>query len=108
MSKFALNISLKDFIVWSFLAIVILFHSFMILKTFAVDSQGNMRSSYAGYGDIPFHMTQVSKFAFEKMMNFNEPIFDGERMRYAFFINFFSGLILRSTSNWVLAMQIPT
>lgn len=66
-----------------------------------------MRVAAAGYGDIPFHMTQVSKFAYQKHLDFNEPIFDGERMRYAFFINLISGLILRFSNNWFIAMQVP-
>lgn len=107
MGQLGVRFRVNKLVVWIFLLVLIFFHIFLILNTFVLDSSGNMRSSYAGFGDIPFHMTQVSKFAFEKTINFNEPIFDGERMRYAFFINLFSGLILRSTSNWFLAMQIP-
>lgn len=89
------------------LSLIIGFHLFLISKTFIVDSRGNMRAASAGYGDIPFHMTQVSKFAYEKKVDFNEPIFTGERLRYPFFINLISGLILRFGGNWHLAMQLP-
>lgn len=68
---------------------------------------GNFRAASAGYGDIPFHMTQVSKFAFQKNIDFNEPIFDGEKLRYAFGINLISGVILRYTNNWPLSMNLP-
>lgn len=86
---------------------LILLHLFLLSKTFLIDSNGNMRAAVAGYGDIPFHMTQVSKFAYEQNLNFNEPIFDGERLRYAFLINLISGLLLRITGNWTFAMQAP-
>ena len=66
-----------------------------------------MRAAVAGFGDIPFHMTQVSKFAFEKNIDFNEPIYDGERLRYAFLVNLISGNVLRFTGNWVFSMQAP-
>lgn len=86
---------------------LILLHLLLLSKTFLIDSQKNMRAAVAGYGDIPFHMTQVSKFAFEKKIDFNEPIFDGERLRYAFFINLISGNVLRFSGNWAFAMQAP-
>lgn len=89
------------------LTLIIAFHLFLISKTFTIDSAGNMRAAFAGFGDIPFHMTQVSKFAYSPTLNFNEPIFDGERMRYSFLINALSGVILRFSGNWVLAMHLP-
>jgi len=66
-----------------------------------------MRTAYSGYGDIPFHMTQVSKFAFSKGINLNEPIFDGERLRYAFLVNLLSAIFLRASGNWTFATQFP-
>lgn len=87
------------------LFLLIAFHLSLISKTFSIDSDGNFRAASAGYGDIPFHMTQVSKFAFQNNIDFNEPIFDGERMRYAFGINLISGLILRFSNNWLIAMH---
>ena len=89
------------------LALVIAFHLFLISKTYTIDSLGNMRTASTGYGDIPFHMTQVSKFALQSHIDFNEPIFDGEKLRYAFLINAISGLILRFWGNWYVAMQLP-
>ena len=90
-----------------FLVLIVLIHLFLISKTFSIDSAGNMRAASAGYGDIPFHMTEVSKFAFQKQFDFNEPIYDGDRMRYSFLINASSGLILRFWGNWNFAMQFP-
>lgn len=89
------------------LFVLVAFYWSLINKTFSQDSQGNFRAASAGYGDIPFHMTQVSKFAFQKNIDFVEPIYDGERLRYAFGINFISGQILRYTLNWPLAMHLP-
>ncbi len=87
------------------LSLIIFFHLFLLYKTFVVDSAGNIRTASAGYGDIPFHMTQVSKFAFGQPLDFNEPIFDGERLRYPFFVNLLSGLLLRFDADWFFAMQ---
>lgn len=89
------------------LFVLIAFHLNLINKTFSQDRQGNFRAASAGYGDIPFHMTQISKFAFQNAINFNEPIYDGEKLRYPFAINLISGLILRYTNNWPIAMHLP-
>lgn len=92
---------------WSLLllSLIIFFHLFLLYKTFVVDTAGNIRTASAGYGDIPFHMTQVSKFAFGQPFDFNEPIFDGERLRYPFLVNLLSGLLLRLDTSWFFAMQ---
>lgn len=90
------------------LILIIAFHLILISKTFTIDPGGNMRAAFAGYGDIPFHMTQISKFANAPSLNFNEPIFDGERLRYSFLINALSGLILRIWGNWPVAMHLPS
>lgn len=93
---------------WGLLALFVSCHLVLIGKTFIIDEEGNMRAAVAGFGDIPFHMTQISKFAYLEDLNFNEPIFHGERMRYAFLINFLSGMILRATGDWQLAMHLPS
>lgn len=89
-----------------FLGAFILFHLFLISKTLRIDNYGSIRTAFAGYGDIPFHMTQVSKFAFGSM-DLNEPIFTGDRIRYSFVINFFSGILLRISHSWVFSFHFP-
>ncbi|OGD86386.1 hypothetical protein A2870_00725 [Candidatus Curtissbacteria bacterium RIFCSPHIGHO2_01_FULL_41_11] len=110
-NNFMKELNLREFLLKRLpvlaLFIVIAFHLSLINKTFSEDSNGNLRAASAGYGDIPFHMTQVSKFAFQKNFNFNEPIYDGERLRYAFGINLISGFLLRYTNSWPLAMHLP-
>ncbi len=105
MKKFIFYLS-RD---WALLAliVVIIFHGYLVTKTFWFDAEGNIRAAIAGYGDIPFHLTQVSKFAFGSF-DLNEPIFTGERLRYAFFINLISGLILRITGSWTFSLHFPT
>lgn len=89
-----------------FLAAFIGIHFLMLAKDFTFDRQGGIRTAIAGYGDIPLHLTQVSKFAFGKL-DFNEPIFEGTRLRYSFFINLFSGLLLKITHSWVFSFDFP-
>jgi hypothetical protein len=107
MKQFLRKFTFKDIIALMILGALIILHLYLLSKTFFIDPQGNMRAAVAGYGDIPFHMTQVSKFAFGRNFNLNEPIYDGERLRYAFLINLISGNVLRISNNWTFAMQAP-
>lgn len=86
----------------------ILFHIFLISQTFVVDNVGNFRSTTTGYGDIPLHLTQVTKFAFEKSINLEEPIFYGQLLHYPFLINLISGLLLKTTGNFPFSIHFPS
>jgi len=66
-----------------------------------------MRTAVAGYGDIPFHLTQITKFAFGNAFDFQETIFSGERLRYPFLINLASGFLLKLTNSWSFAVHVP-
>lgn len=95
------------FSVLALLGSFILLHLFLLSKTFFLDDAGNMRTAVAGYGDIPFHLTQITKFAFGNMFDFQETIFSGERLRYPFLINLASGLLLKLTNSWSFAVHLP-
>lgn len=90
------------------LVLFISLHLFLVHKTFFIDADGSMKVAIAGYGDIPFHMTQVSKFGFTDMFDLNEPLFTGEKIRYAFFINWLGGIFMRMTDSWPIALHLPT
>lgn len=82
-------------------------HIVIILDTFVIDDSGAMRTTYSGYGDIPLHLTQVSRFAFGQWGDLEEPIFAGTRIAYPFGINAVSGLLLRVTGAWHFSFLMP-
>ncbi|MDD4988863.1 MAG: hypothetical protein PHV42_00345 [Candidatus Pacebacteria bacterium] len=85
-----------------------LLHLFLLSKTFVVDNRGDIRTLVAGYGDIPYHMTEISKFAFSPIDNLNDPIFLGVKLRYPFLINFVSGMFLRLGASLHFSVLFPT
>jgi len=85
----------------------IIFHLYLISQTFLIDKYGNIRSTITGYGDIPLHLTQITKFAFQNPINLGEPIFYGQRLDYSFLINLLSGFILRITGNFSFSVLAP-
>ena len=102
-----MKVKTTHFFVFLLLGSFILLHLFLLSKTFLFDDAGNMRTAVAGYGDIPFHLTQITKFAFGNAFDFQETIFSGERLRYPFLINLASGLLLKLTNSWSFAVHLP-
>lgn len=92
---------------WILIIGFILLHWFLISKTFFVDTLGNFRTASAGYGDIPLHLTQISKFAFTRIGDWSDPIFYGAKLQYPFVLNMISGLILRFSHNWTISVMWP-
>jgi len=101
------NIPPKKLVVRGILILFILLHIFLISKTMLYDGLGNMKTAIAGYGDIPFHLTQVTKFGFGSLFDLNEPIFTGTSIKYAFFINWISGFLLKIIGNLRMALHLP-
>ena len=86
---------------------MVFLHLYLISKTFVIDKAGGIRTAYAGYGDIPLHLTQITKFAYDKLDNLNEPIYIGEKIKYPFAINLISGLLLRLTGAIRFSVLFP-
>ncbi len=90
-----------------FLIIICVLHLKLVSDTFFVDREGNINSTLEGYGDVPLHMTQISKFAFEEDFNLKEPIYLGRNLQYHFLFNMIRGLILKFTNSWSFAFLWP-
>lgn len=91
-----------------FVVLFIIFHLYLISQTFLIDRFGNIRSTITGYGDIPLHLTQITKFAFQNPINLSEPIYYGQKLDYPFLINLISGLLLRITGNFSFSVLFPS
>lgn len=112
------NLSLKDKIfskkkhislglVVLFLAVFSAIHLNLISDTFHIDKKGSIHSTPAGYGDVPLHLTQISKFAFQSDFNLDEPIFYGNKLKYHFGLNMFRGWLLALTNKWSFSVLWP-
>lgn len=106
MRKKISKISLGGFLAVLGLAFLATLHLYLISKTFYIDPSGNFRTAVAGYGDIPLHLTQISKFAFTKW-NLMDPIYAGARLQYPFILSLICGVILKATHSWSLSVLGP-
>ncbi len=100
------KISLEKIVVFLGLCFLILLHLSLIGKTFVIDGAANIRTAVAGYGDIPLHLTQITKFAYSSP-SLNEPIYYGIKLNYPFLINFISGLLLKITNDFSFSVLSP-
>jgi hypothetical protein len=98
----------KTIVTIIFILLFIIFHLYLISQTFLIDRYGNIRSTITGYGDIPLHLTQITKFAFQNPINLNDPIYYGQKLDYPFLINLISGFLLRVTGNFSFSVLSPS
>ncbi len=98
---------LEKLIVYGILILFILLHGLLLSKTLLYDAVGNMKTAILGYGDIPFHLTQVTKFGYTSLFDLNEPIFTGTSIKYSFFINWISGFLFKIVGNLRFAFHFP-
>ncbi|MDD5068676.1 MAG: hypothetical protein PHS53_00395 [Candidatus Pacebacteria bacterium] len=82
-------------------------HFYLMSHVLFFDSGGSLHSTFYGYGDTPYHLTQVTKFGYSSLTNLNEPTFLGEKLHYPFFINFLSGMLVRITGSLVFSFLLP-
>ncbi len=93
--------------------LLLFFGSFLfyfISQAFYFDNFGNIKTfSWTLNSDWMMHMAQVQ--AFEKLdflqVIQNNPIYSGEILAYPFFVNWFSGMVLRITDSIVFSMLFP-
>ncbi len=58
------------------------------------------------YGDLPFHLSAVTSFAWGDNFPPSNPIFAGSRFTYPFLIDFLTAFFLRTGAGWRLAFFI--
>lgn len=88
-----------------FLLFLIFF--FDIFSKTIVYQEGAYKAAAAGYGDIPFHMAQVSYFIHNTPFALEEPIYSGAKLVYAFLINLLSAAFYVLSGNYILSFNLP-
>ncbi len=89
-----------------FLLVLIVFCLRIVSNTFYFDTNNTIHSTLEGYGDLPLHMGQISKFAFGPF-DLSEPIYFGAKLQYPFLLNFIRGIILAVTGSWTISILWP-
>ncbi|MDP3057101.1 MAG: hypothetical protein Q8N37_01085 [bacterium] len=90
-----------------FFLLFLLFFFDIFSKTI-VYQDGAYKVAFAGYGDIPFHMAEVSYFIHNNPFALEEPIYLGSKLVYAFLINLLSGVFYVLSGNYILSFNLPS
>ena len=102
----ALSPSLRAF----FWIVFVLFSAvliFLVLQSFIVRSDGAVSISRGASVDAPYHLAQIMRIGYTARLDFEEPNFAGEFIRYPFFINLVSGVLLKFGSSLGSAFHMP-
>lgn len=104
-----LNEKLKQ-ISWTEAGFFLLFTIFFfdIFSKTIVYQDGIYKVAVAGYGDIPFHMAEVSYFIHNNPFALEEPIYSGAPLVYAFLINLLSSVFYVLSGNYILSFNLPS
>ncbi len=90
-----------------FVLIIILLYLNLAIKTLVYEN-GSYMVAAAGYGDIPFHMNQVSYFINHEPFELQEIIYLGNKLTYPFLINFLSSSFFILNQNYILSFHLPS
>jgi len=78
----------------------------LVSKTLVFDGS-SYKVALAGYGDIPFHMAEVSYFIHSQPFGLQEPIYSGQKLSYPFLINFLSAVFYIQNKNYIFSFHFP-
>jgi hypothetical protein len=90
------------------LAVVFFLVSFLIIQGFTVDDNGTWSIGGTKAVDTPYHIGQAIRIATTEQWDFQEPNFSGEFIRYSYYINFVSGILMKFGIPVAQAMHIPS
>ena len=86
------------------LALVLIF---LVMNSFAVLPDKSISIDAGAAVDAPYHLAQIIRIGTIKYFDFEEPNFSGEFIRYPFFINLLSGLLLKLGATLSFAFYLP-
>ena len=89
-----------------FVIVLLVVNLRIVSNTFYVDENSVIHTTLEGYGDLPLHLGQMSKFAYGPF-DLNEPIYYGAKLQYPFLLNLIRGLILAITGSWTISVLWP-
>lgn len=71
-----------------------------------VGGGGLVTSPATNFGDLPFHLSVISSFAFGENLPPENPIFAGQPFTYPFLIDFLTAFLIRAGAGWSTAFLV--
>lgn len=100
--------SRESFFLFILGAAVFLLLSFLVIKTLDVQSDGSIGIAAGGAtADTPYHLAQIIRISETARWDFDEPNFAGEFIRYPYFLNLVSGILVTFGMPLEVGMHLP-
>ncbi|MBI4837158.1 MAG: hypothetical protein HY813_01990 [Candidatus Portnoybacteria bacterium] len=100
-------IRLANLFSYGFLIIILIFLCLLVLNSFLAEPDGSFSFSSGAIVDAPYHLAQIIRFGTTHYLDFDEPNFSGEFIRYPFFVNLYSSLLLKLNASVLFAFHAP-
>lgn len=71
------------------------------------DSEGNLYTGESTYGDLPFHLAQISQMAYGKIFPPEHPFYANKILVYPYFINFLSAQLVNLGFSLRTSVTLP-
>ncbi len=81
--------------------------STLATKLLVLENGGLYTGVLNAWGDLAWHMANITNFAEGQSAPPENPIFAGNRLTYPFLVNFFSGLLLKLNASYVRSVVLP-
>jgi hypothetical protein len=92
-------------LIWLSISIIL---SLLILQTLYISPDGSVSLAAGGMAaDLSYHLHQVMRIANTVSWDFNDQNFSGEFVRYPFFVNFLSGVLVKFSVPVNIAFHLP-
>jgi hypothetical protein len=76
----------------------------ILARVVEIDAEGMWTSPATNFGDLAFHLSVISSFAFGGNLPPENPIFAGQVFTYPFMIDFLAALFIRMGAGWPIAL----
>jgi len=83
-----------------------IFLGWLFSRVVTLDANGMRTAPANNYGDLPFHLSVISSFAFGENFPPHNPIYAGPNFTYPFLIDFLTAFFLRLGADWPAAFFI--
>src|SRR5579859_3290409 len=86
----------KELLVVFIAFLVFLFFSFRMFDTHILrsDGSGNLMTGESTYGDLPFHLANISQMAYGGIFPPDNPLYAGHKLAYPYLINILSAVMV--------------
>jgi hypothetical protein len=95
-------------VTWVAAGIVTVWFGWLVLSSYNFPQSGDWSSNGNVWGDSPLHVALVTQFSHQERLDLVSPVYERTALTYPLISDFWSGVLMRVSHNWVLSLAMPT